>query len=42
MAYVKVKRRELTFGERIYLKDRGQRAMITTAKHLVGAAAPRT
>ncbi len=35
MAYVKVKRRELSFGERIYLKT-VVNGMATTAKHLLG------
>ena len=34
MAYVKVKRRELSFGERIYLKTVAA-GMVTTAKHLL-------
>ena len=35
MAYVKVRRRELSFGERIYLKT-VVAGMTTTAKHLLG------
>lgn len=35
MAYVRVRRRELSFGERIYLKTVAM-GMITTAKHLFG------
>src|SRR5882672_3598376 len=35
MAYVKVKRRDLSFGERIYLKTIAK-GMANTAKHLFG------
>ena len=35
MAYVKVRRRKLTFGERIYVKTVAA-GMVTTAKHLLG------